>query len=164
MQKTQIQTARKKTNRDIKWRRIYNLKTPGGVRTVFEYLKLIFRLRFMRFCQHLQWDWVRAADLSFKSVDAGWLTTAVPDKLKRGDDDSQGQSDEQHDKDSADVSDTQRTGFTLLLLVVTHAHPGVLPPLVVQDLDTPALLHRQNRHRDPVAILRSYTHRHTECN
>ena len=87
--------------------------------------------------------WV--VDLLIETVD-GRLTTVVPDKLESGNEDGQCQTYEQHDEDSANVSDTQRAGLTLLLLVVTDTHPRVLPPLVVQHLDTPALLHRQDRH------------------
>jgi len=95
-------------------------------------------------------------DLFVEPVD-GRLTTTVPDKLEPGDDDGQRQTDEQHDEDAADVGDAERAGFALLL-VVADAHARVLPPLVVQHLDPPALLHRQDGHRNPVTIFRSYTH------
>ena len=83
--------------------------------------------------------------------------TRVPDEFQDGDDDGEGQPDEQDDEDAADVGHSQRARLALLLLVVTDADARVLPPLVVEHLDPTALLKLQNRHRDWVAVRRTYT-------
>ena len=79
----------------------------------------------------------------------------VPDELEDGDDDGERQSHEENDEDSADVGDAERRRFVVLLLFVADADSGVLPPLVVEDLNATVLLQLQYRHRNEVAIRRT---------
>jgi hypothetical protein len=82
----------------------------------------------------------------------------IPAEFEDGNENGEGESAQQHDKYAADVLDSQGIRLRLLVLLVPTAYlAGVLPPLVVQDLDGSLLLQLENRQRDfitPDASLR----------
>lgn len=82
----------------------------------------------------------------------------IPAEFEDGHENGKGKAAQQHDKYSADVLDAQSIRLRLLVLLVPTAYlAGVLPPLVVQDLNRALLLQLENGQRDfitPDASLR----------
>ena len=78
----------------------------------------------------------------------------VPHKLDDGAYNSQCQPNKQDHKDATHVGHTQGVGLAVLFLLLIVACACILPPLVVQHLNAPILLHAQDRHGDGIPVWR----------
>ena len=79
-----------------------------------------------------------------------------PDELENGSSDGEGEAGEEDDEDSADVLHSEGVGLALLVLLVPRAgDAGVLPPLVVEHLDHPLVLEREDGQGDLVSPRRA---------